>query len=146
MVIGGGQPSGCPLAGLGAIEIDHVDDLVSPSERRVVVRDEEQGFAFLPADGEKGLQDLPGRVDIQAGAGFIRKDQRRAVGQGPRDGHPLLLASREVLGPVGEASVFGRRACDPNDSYPDGAVVDGWRKASSTTPFGKACFWEKAGR
>jgi hypothetical protein len=48
------------------------------------------------------------------------------------------------VGPVGETSVFGRKSCDPNDSYPDGAVVNGWRKTSSTSPFGKACFWEPA--
>ena len=55
-------------------------------------------------------------------------------------------AIKSNVGPVGEASVFGRRACDPNDSYPEGAVVDGWRKTSSTTPFGRACFWERAGK
>jgi hypothetical protein len=59
---------------------------------------------------------------------------------------PPPPAIKSQIGPVGEASVFGRRACDPNDNYPDGAVVDGWRKTSSTTPFGKACYWERAGR
>jgi len=57
---------------------------------------------------------------------------------------PPAPAIKSNIGPVGDTSVFGRRACDPNDSYPDGAVVDGWRKTSSTTPFGKACFWERA--
>ena len=59
---------------------------------------------------------------------------------------PPPPAVKSQVGPVGDASVFGRRACDPNDSYADGAVVDGWRKTSSSTPFGKACFWEKAGK
>jgi hypothetical protein len=56
---------------------------------------------------------------------------------------PPPPAVKTQVGPVGETSVFGRRACDPNDSYPDGAVVSGWRKTSSTSPFGKACFWEQ---
>ena len=30
--------------------------------------------------------------------------------------------------------------------YPDGAVVDGFRKVSRATPFGKACVWEAVGR
>jgi hypothetical protein len=59
---------------------------------------------------------------------------------------PPPPAVKSQVGPVGETSVFGKRACDPNDSYPEGAVVDGWRKASSTSPFGKACFWEPAGK
>ena len=57
---------------------------------------------------------------------------------------PPPPAIKSQIGPIGEASVFGRRACDPNDTYPEGAVVDGWKKTSSTTPFGKACFWERS--
>jgi hypothetical protein len=59
---------------------------------------------------------------------------------------PPQPVAKSQVGPVGETSVFGRRACDPNDSYPDGALVDGWRKTSSTSPFGKACFWVPAGK
>jgi hypothetical protein len=57
---------------------------------------------------------------------------------------PPPPAIKSQIGPVGDAGVFGRKPCDPNDSYPEGAVVDGWKKSSSTTPFGKACFWERA--
>ena len=32
---------------------------------------------------------------------------------------PPPPAIKSQIGPVGEASQFGRRACDPNDSYPD---------------------------
>lgn len=56
---------------------------------------------------------------------------------------PAPPAIKSQIGPVGEVSVFGRRNCDPNDSYPEGAVVDGWKKTYSTTPFGRACFWER---
>ncbi len=55
-------------------------------------------------------------------------------------------AIKSQVGPVGDVSQFGRRACDPNDSYAEGSVVDGWRKVTSPTPFGKACYWDRAGR
>src|SRR5215831_19512018 len=103
IVIGGERLSRSTLAGLGAIELGHVKDPIRRSERGFVVRDQEQGFPFLPTDGQKGRQNLPGGPEIQAGAGFIGEDQRRAVGQGTRNRNPLLLASREVLGFVSEA-------------------------------------------
>lgn len=34
------------------------------------------------------------------------------------------------------------RACQPGDTTPSGAVVDGMRKVSTDTPFGKVCHWE----
>lgn len=36
----------------------------------------------------------------------------------------------------------GRTYCDPNDSTPQGTVVNGMRKTSSTTPWGSSCWWE----
>jgi hypothetical protein len=36
----------------------------------------------------------------------------------------------------------GVRACQPNDSYPNGAVQGGFRKIEVPTPFGKSCRWE----
>ena len=59
---------------------------------------------------------------------------------------PPPPAVKTQVGPVGDTSVFGTRPCDPNDSYAEGSVVDGWRKTSSTSPFGKACLWERAGK
>jgi len=38
----------------------------------------------------------------------------------------------------------GRRYCDPNDSSPEGTVVNGMRKTSHATPFSTACWWEPA--
>lgn len=58
---------------------------------------------------------------------------------------PPPPAVKSQIGPSGDTSVFGTKACDPNDSYPEGAVVDGWRKTSSTSPFGKACLWTRVG-
>lgn len=64
----------------------------------------------------------------------------------PAEAAPPPPAIKSQVGPVGEVSQFGRRACDPNDSYAEGSVVDGWRKVLSPTPFGKACYWDRAGR
>ena len=55
---------------------------------------------------------------------------------------PAVTSSK---GP-GEATQFGIKTCQPNDSTPEGTVVDGYRKTSRQTPFGNSCFWEPAGR
>ena len=49
------------------------------------------------------------------------------------------------LGP-GEATPQGYKTCNPNDSTPDGSVVDGFRKVSIPTPFGAACRWDPVGK
>jgi len=57
----------------------------------------------------------------------------------------MPIVSKTPAGPgadIGDAS--GRKRCDPNDSYPEGAVVGGWRKMVTTTPFGSPCWWEPA--
>lgn len=42
----------------------------------------------------------------------------------------------------GQETGGGVRACQPNDSNPPGAVVDGYRKAVVVTPFGQMCRWD----
>jgi hypothetical protein len=32
--------------------------------------------------------------------------------------------------------------CQPNDNTPDGTVVNGFKKVSIPTPFGKSCLWD----
>jgi hypothetical protein len=46
----------------------------------------------------------------------------------------------------GEATPQGFRVCNPNDSTPDGTVVDGFRKMAISTPFGSACRWDPIGK
>ncbi len=46
----------------------------------------------------------------------------------------------------GEATTFGFKTCQSNDSTPDGTVVDGFKKVSITTPFGKSCVWDPVGK
>ena len=40
----------------------------------------------------------------------------------------------------------GYKFCEPNDSYPDGAVVGGYRKNERATPMGNKCYWEPVRR
>jgi hypothetical protein len=52
---------------------------------------------------------------------------------------------RTPLGP-GEDTGRGPKVCQPNDSNPPGAVVDGYRKVIAPTPFGDSCRWDPVGR
>ncbi len=48
---------------------------------------------------------------------------------------------KTALGPGNEIAA-GTRACQPNDSNPAGAVVDGFRKVMVPSPFGESCRWD----
>lgn len=52
------------------------------------------------------------------------------------------VSSAEASRPGAETGT-GIRACQPGDTSPAGAVVDGYRKLVTETPFGKSCRWEK---
>ena len=58
---------------------------------------------------------------------------------------PELPVIKTPLGP-GADTGRGYKVCIPNDSTPDGTVVDGYRKVSLPTPFGNACRWDSVGR
>jgi hypothetical protein len=49
----------------------------------------------------------------------------------------------KLMGP-GQDTGAGFRACSPLDGYPNGAVVDGYRRVNTETPFGIRCRWEPA--
>lgn len=66
----------------------------------------------------------------------------RSAMQAPPPPVPVI---KTPLGP-GEMMPQGFRVCNPNDSTPDGAVVDGFRKVSYSTPFGSACRWDPIGK
>jgi hypothetical protein len=65
------------------------------------------------------------------------------------DSRPVAVASapppapvvKSALGP-GEATPYGSKMCQPNDNTPDGTVVNGFKKVSIPTPFGKSCLWD----
>ena len=58
---------------------------------------------------------------------------------------PMLPVIKTPLGP-GDDAGQGFKVCQPNDSTPDGSVVDGYRKVSMPTPFGNACRWDPVRR
>jgi hypothetical protein len=53
-------------------------------------------------------------------------------------------AAPPVQSPLGPGVDIGAgfRACQPNDSSPAGAVVDGYRKVVLYSPFGQTCRWD----
>jgi len=58
---------------------------------------------------------------------------------------PPPAAVKTAIGPGADTGA-GFKRCDPNDSTPVGAVVDGFRKVVNPTPFGEACRWDPVGR
>lgn len=56
---------------------------------------------------------------------------------------PPAAAAPSKQGP-GMDTHFGVKLCTPGDSSKVGAVVDGYRKVISPTPFGSSCYWEPA--
>ena len=58
---------------------------------------------------------------------------------------PAPPVVKSNLGP-GEVTQFGFKTCQPNDSTPDGSVVQGFRKVTTQTPFGPSCRWDPVGR
>jgi hypothetical protein len=58
---------------------------------------------------------------------------------------PPAPVIKTPMGP-GELAPQGFKACNPNDSTPDGSVVDGFRKVAYSTPFGSACRWDPIGK
>jgi hypothetical protein len=54
---------------------------------------------------------------------------------------PQAPVVKTQVGPVAPTNQFGEKQCDTNDSYAEGAVVNGFRKVSHPTPFGTSCSW-----
>jgi hypothetical protein len=54
------------------------------------------------------------------------------------------IAPIEVKGPVNAPGATSGQVklCNPGDTSPAGAVVDGYRKVVTRTPFGEVCRWE----
>jgi hypothetical protein len=57
---------------------------------------------------------------------------------------PAKVAPPEKPGP-GLDLGRGVRACQPGDTSPEGAVIDGMRKVIKPSPFGAKCYWEAVG-
>ncbi len=75
------------------------DDPLGLDGDGVVVGDEHHGVPRGVELLQHG-QHLPARVGVQGAGGLVGQDHRRVPGQGPGDGHPLLLAAGELHGLV----------------------------------------------
>jgi hypothetical protein len=85
----------------------------------------------------KGLNELTDR-------GAASSDSRSAAAPTGTAPAPAPVV-KTPTGP-GDATPQGYKTCNPNDSTPDGTVVDGFRKVSMATPFGAACRWDPVGK
>jgi hypothetical protein len=67
----------------------------------------------------------------------------------PAGGAALGQSSANMTPKIGSPGVDignGRKACLPGETTPDGTVVQGLKKVSWETPFGKGCAWETPGQ
>jgi hypothetical protein len=67
----------------------------------------------------------------------------------PAGGVSLTQSSANISPKVGSPGVDignGRKACVAGETAPDGTVVQGLKKVSWETPFGKGCAWETPGQ
>ena len=58
--------------------------------------DDHQGDAQLPVQLPQQLQDGPGGLGVQGRGGLVAEQHPGLAGQGPGDGHPLLLPAGEL--------------------------------------------------
>ena len=63
-----------------------------------IVRDHNNSAAVIVGQAlEDRLNDLAG-LGVQIAGGFVCQDDRRIIGKRPRNGHPLALTARQLLG------------------------------------------------
>jgi hypothetical protein len=101
-------------------------------------------FDYQGTTIRRTLSQLTDRTVVaqNSGSGSGSGDGRTAAPP-PAPATPLIS---QPMGPQGEATSFGFKACAPNESLPDGTVQGGYRKVTYSTPFGKACRWDPVGR
>ncbi len=61
---------------------------------------------------------------------------------GERTAGPAPAPPPPPMPPVTAETHVGPRLCNPGDTAAEGAVVDGYRKVLSPTPWGSSCTWE----
>jgi len=64
------------------------------------VRDQDEGLTLLPVEPAKQPQDLGAPVRVEVARGLVGQNEGGSVDERARDGHPLLLAARELRRPV----------------------------------------------
>ena len=65
--------------------------------------DDQHGDAVLPIQALQNVHDLTARFRVEVAGRLIGQQDGRRRDEGARDGHALLLATRELRGPVRQA-------------------------------------------
>ena len=84
-------------------EVLHVFPVLSLDHRyhddhRSHANDDAQHGGSLPVELLEDLQHVPTSLGVQRASGFVGHDNGRMGGDGPGDGHPLLLATGHLAG------------------------------------------------
>ncbi len=76
----------------------HEDDPCrDPMGKTHLMGDHDHGHAFA-GQVRHHIEDLVDHLRVQGGGGFVKEHDLGLHGQGPGNGHPLLLAARELAG------------------------------------------------
>ncbi len=68
--------------------------------------------------------------------------QKQAEAQAPAPAAPAPQKAAPIKMGPGPDTGAGFKACNPNDGYPAGSVVDGYRRVDMVSPFGIQCRWD----
>ena len=79
--------------------LDHLDP-IGVGSRLGIVGDEDDRLAALVARAPEGLEDLAARREVEVAGRLVGQHDRRSIDQGPGDRDPLLLAGRQLVGPM----------------------------------------------
>jgi hypothetical protein len=125
---GSGGPIALLSVGTAGMQAIHEGDRIGPFKLLAVNR-EVISFEWNQETVHRNTRDL-------AGAAQPLEPTDGPVAPPPPPPKPLT-------GP-GADTGRGSKACNVNDGNAAGAVVDGYRKAVFSTPFGQSCAWEPA--
>lgn len=104
--------------------------------------DEVGEFRLVAVRAQDVVLEWEGKTVTRAVEQIAPAEQAEAPVQRTASGPaPAAAVAKTPLGPGKEIDA-GTRACQPNDSNPAGAVVDGYRKIVVPSPFGPSCRWE----
>jgi len=135
MNLGGGPIAILSVSGKSSHEAVHPGDTIGEFTLRSV-NTREIEFGWRDRVIHKTVDELEDHSSpaVQAAAA-------RTVAPPPVAAAPPPAAAPPAPGP-GMDTHFGVKLCTPGDTSRVGAVVDGYRKVLSPTPFGSSCYWE----
>lgn len=120
----------------------------SPQHQGVKIGEEIGPFKLVDANSQELAFEWKGKVIRKSVDELLDRSVPLGATAAPErtaNAAPAPPPTPKPIGP-GEDTGRGYKTCDANDSYPDGAVVDGYRKRMIQTPWGKTCTWDQLGR